>query len=56
MLQKIADTMLDKHEYDLVIQNVQIVNVYNDTMKKVPRYPGNLLPGGIGITFDRYID
>ena len=26
------------------------------TMKKVPRYPGNLLPGGIGITFDRYID
>ena len=26
------------------------------TMKKVPRYPGNLLPSGIGITFDRYID
>lgn len=34
MLQKIADTMLGKHEYDLVIQNVQIVNVYNDTIRK----------------------
>lgn len=34
MLQKIADTMLGKQEYDLVIQNVQIVNVYNDTIRK----------------------
>ena len=34
MLQNIADTMLGKQEYDLVIQNVQIVNVYNDTIRK----------------------
>lgn len=34
MLQNIADTMLGKQEYDLVIQNVQIVNVYNDTISK----------------------
>ena len=34
MLQKIADTMLGKQEYDLVLRNVLIVNVYNDTIRK----------------------
>lgn len=34
MLQNIADTMLGKQEYDLVLENVQIVNVYNDTIRK----------------------
>ena len=34
MLQNIADTMLERNDYDVVFQNVQIVNVYNDTIAK----------------------
>lgn len=34
MLQNIADTMLERNDYDVGFQNVQIVNVYNDTIAK----------------------
>lgn len=48
LITNVSDELKKKKEW--------IVIHLNPTMKKVPRYPGNLLPGGIGITFDRYID
>ena len=61
MLQNIADTMLEKHEYDVVFQNVQIVNVYNDTIAKgeigvIEGKIGEIAYNGKHLKAKRYID